>query len=480
MMSSSTIGITRLEELRGKRIGVVGFGARTGVSLARFLLEQHCAVTLYDKQPESKLEDNMRNLRASEEFKRAAVNNESQISYRFADSRFDWVKQCDLLVTSPGVPLTEPVFAAAMQNGKQAVGELEFSSWFLTAPIIAVTGTNGKTTTTELIGQMLTAAGESVFLGGNYGNPLVNAIGGSAAFIVAEVSSFQLETVLSFHPRLSVLLNITEDHLDRHPGMEAYARIKGLIFSNQDTDDWAVINGDDPLVLAAVAPYPVRKLGFSLNADGKYSVRRAGESALLDMTYAGGGSAEISLRKLPLLGDHNIQNILAMLTVGALLGVDETTLQDSVDNARAPRHRLEIVAQRDGVTYINDSKSTTVDSTLQALRACKGPVVLILGGKDKGVNYALLNPAVDGETRGKKIRAIVAYGESAERMRREIRFNGPFQTHDRFDDAVVDAKKLAQTGDTVLLSPATSSLDQFKNFEERGDRFRDLVAPERA
>ncbi len=464
-MLAVTIDKTNLTKLVGKQIGIVGFGPRTGVALSRFLVQQGANLVLYDRQPAAKLQANLQQLLQSQEVRQA--DRELHIHKVFADNDFSWISHVDLLIASPGVPLSEPVFAATKAAGKPLVGEIEFSSWFLDAPIVAVTGTNGKTTTAGLIAQMLKNWNKRVFLGGNIGIPLVGAIGKNFDYVVVEVSSFQLETISSFCANISILLNVSEDHLDRHQSLANYRRLKGNIFLNQTSHHWAVVNADDATAMQLAASRPMRKLCFSTQTDNTAAVKLQAEDICLEF---GDKKLHLQTQSCPLLGKHNRSNLMAMAAVGAILGVPVKVMQQTVDSAKPPPHRLERVAERDGVVYINDSKSTTVASTLQALCAFVQPLVLILGGSDKSAHYQMLR---DGVTR--TTRAIVAYGETAARMQQEIGFSGPFHTTSGFDDAVRTAMQMAKAGEIVLLSPAASSLDQFRDYVERGDRFTALV-----
>jgi UDP-N-acetylmuramoylalanine--D-glutamate ligase len=359
----------------------------------------------------------------------------------------------NLIVVSPGVHLDIPVLSEAKKRGIKIVSELELASWFLKKPIVAVTGTNGKTTTTTLIGEMLKAAGKKVYIGGNIGAPLVEVDDTGLDFIVAEVSSYQLEAVESFRPFVSVILNIQPDHLERHHTMEEYVRQKARIFAQQTGDDYLVYNEDDPAVVQMVRSAGCRVVGFAK--------ARAAEIITIK-------PAEI---KIP--GRHNLENALAAAQAAYLCGVPKETAAQVLRTFPGVEHRIEYTVTVNGVEFYNDSKGTNPDSTMVAIDTFPGRgIVLILGGRDKGVDLTpLINKIKE------KVKAVVLIGEAAPKLAAALKaanYPAIFLSGYSLEAAVKQAFSLAQTADLVLLSPACASFDMFNNYEERGTVFKQL------
>ena len=384
----------------------------------------------------------------------------------------------DLLVVSPGVPTTAPLVMAAMERGIPVRSELEVASWFCDAPVVAVTGSNGKTTTTSLIGHTFRTAGRTTWVAGNIGLPF-SAVAARATkddVVVLEVSSFQLDHTERFRPRVSVLLNVTPDHLDRYGNdVDAYAAAKLRIAERQEAGDAMVYNADDPLLGRfartlgrGTGPTP---LGFTLEDPD------AGSAAWVDdgrITLRIQDTTEDLMRadELALRGRHNLYNSLAAAVAARVMEVRSDVVRASLMSFEGIPHRLEQVRELDGVKYVNDSKATNVNAVWYALESFREPVILIAGGRDKGNDYEPLKRIVED-----RVRVVLAIGESADRVSREL---GPHAEESyragTLDDAVQMARTLARSGDVVLLSPACASFDQFENFEQRGDTFRRLVA----
>ena len=337
--------------------------------------------------------------------------------------------------------------------------------------LVGVTGTNGKTTTTTLIGQMLRESGESVFVGGNIGTPLIEYInqGQGAKWAVAEISSFQLEGIERFRPWISVLLNLTEDHLDRYPNFQAYVQAKARIFENQRKSDYAVLSADDPLTRAFVGRIEPRVFLFSRE-------RPLSEGCFLDgsrMIFQGprGERETFDLTRLQIRGAHNLENLMAATLVARLCGCPVAVLQRTLENFRGLEHRLEWVRELRGVNYYNDSKGTNVDSTVIALRSMDRPVHLILGGRDKGAPYDPLLPLIRA-----RVRTVLLIGEATPIIRAAVQGAGvPVHDAGVLEQAVALARAFAKPGEAVLLSPACASFDQFENYEHRGREFKRLV-----
>ena len=433
-------------QLQGLKVVVVGFGALTGMAVTRFLVAHGAEVTAYDRRSHHDLKA------AIDHF----ADSKDDIHWQLGDQgksadNYHWIADQDLLVASPGVPLSEAIFEASKKLDIAIISEVELAWRHTQTPIIAVTGTNGKTTCCHLIAGLLERAGKRVFLGGNYGNPLINACGGNYDYIVAELSSFQLETIDKFRPHIAVLLNVTADHLDRHGSIEHYQHIKEQIFANQRKGDFALLNTN--LTRVTTNPEVTR---FEVD-----------EQQLDQHT-------KIDLRSSPLLGRHNYFNLTMMAKVGEILGIEEAVIVEHVKSAKGLPHRLEIVAMVDGIQYINDSKSTTVASTLEALKTVTDNLVIILGGKDKGSDYSPLRPLLAEN----HVKAIVAYGSAAPIIATSLEMDNKITQIVDFREAVRVAQQQCQSGDALLLSPAASSLDQFQDYCERGDTFRDIVTKE--
>ncbi len=445
-------------DLTDKRVLVVGLG-RSGVAAAQLCAARGARVTVTDKRPAGELAA-------------AASALPASVARELGGHRRETFLAADLIVLSPGVPEI-PELAAARAAGVAITGELELASRFVTAPIVAITGTNGKSTTTTLIGEMLRATGRPTFVGGNLGEPLAEAVGTPAAeaggFCVVEASSFQLETVETLRPRVAALLNITADHLDRYDGMAGYAAAKARIFAAQTAGDWAVVNADDDLAGRAAAGAPSRKLQFSIaralregawSSDGQLVVQLPGEPA------------ERYPADLPWLAGqrHNQANALAALLSARLAGASPDAARTGLLAFRPLAHRMELVAEASGVSYYDDSKGTNVGAVVAALDGFPRPVVLIAGGRDKGGDYGPL-----AEVLARVGRAAILIGEAADKIEAALRGRVAVQRAATLDAAVEAARDLARRGDAVVLSPACSSFDMFRDYAHRAEVFRAAV-----
>jgi UDP-N-acetylmuramoylalanine--D-glutamate ligase len=448
-------------EVKGKKVLVIG-AARSGVACARFLSARGATVALNDRKP---LEEWSEEARALESLGVGFVPGEVPM----------WLlDQLELVVLSPGVPATVIPARYAERAGAEVIGEVELAARFMRGRMVAITGTNGKTTTTTLIGELLKDAGLDVQVGGNIGTPLISMVDGSRddGWTVAELSSFQLETIADFHPQVALVLNVTPNHMDRYASLTDYAAAKHRIFRNQEAGDVAILNADDEIVAswakglrAHVTLFSVRREleeGLYLR-DGRELVSRtsAGERVLLKRD-------EIELRGL-----HNVENVLAALAAGLACGASPDTMRETIRRFRPVEHRLERVAEIGGVRFYNDSKATSVDATLKALEAFAddpGKIVLILGGRGKQAPYAPLAPLLR-----EKARRLILIGEDAGTIERELRGVAESERADDMHDAVRRARAAAHEGDTVLLAPACASFDMFKSFEHRGEVFKEAV-----
>ena len=442
-------------ELHGTNILVVGL-ARTGAATARFLAGRGARVTVTDLKPEAELAEPLSRL--------------AGLPVRFVLGRHDEsdFRAAELVVVSPGVPMESPYLQAARGSGRPVVTEIELASRFITAPVVAITGTNGKTTTTTLTGEIFRSCGYATFVGGNIGTPLIDLVasGDPVERVVVEISSFQLEWIETFRADVAVLLNITEDHLDRYAGMPEYIAAKARIFENQTAADWAVLNLDDPLVASFAGRVAARVFPMSQRAelaegifhrDGTIVFRLAGREERFD-------TSPYRIR-----GVHNIENIMAALAATLLLGCEPTRAQQAVTTFRGLPHRMELVRTVNGVGWYEDSKATNVGSVEKAL-ASFDAVTLIAGGKDKGGSYAPLADLVR-----QRVRHLVLIGEARERIARELGNLTDTRMAGSLEEAVSMAAALTEAGGTVLFSPACSSFDMFRDYEERAERFKALV-----
>jgi UDP-N-acetylmuramoylalanine--D-glutamate ligase len=439
------------EQLKGKRVGVVGLGHRTGVSVVRYLCAQGADVVAYDARPASALGESLDSLRG------VSFELESGTDHPIS------LMSASLLVVSPGVPVDRSYLVIARKAGIAVWGEIEFASRRIEAPILAVTGSNGKSTTTALLGHILSVWGKSVFTGGNLGTPLIEAVDRPYDFVVAEISSFQLETVETFRPRVGVFLNLAPNHLDRHTTVENYLACKERLFARMIGEDRAILNLGDPSCRAVAERIRASVWFFSHKRDSRAEV-----SLDRDRIVLGDGRA-IPLSRFPLFGEHNRENALAATAAAVAAGCPLDAIERGLETFRALPHRLERVAEIGGVSFVNDSKSTTPDAAIRAIRAFQAPILLLAGGRSKGAPYGKLAE----EARGRVKRAFF-FGEAASEMARAFA-EIPHEVVSDLEGAVQRAKEEADSGDVVLLSPANASFDQFRDFEERGRRFSEWV-----
>jgi UDP-N-acetylmuramoylalanine--D-glutamate ligase len=383
----------------------------------------------------------------------------------------------DLIVVSPGVPLDTPELAQVKSFGLPVIGELELAGRFLKGKTVAITGSNGKTTTTTLLGEILKEAGFPTLVGGNIGVPVVSLIEEStdATWSVLEVSSFQLESTVEFRPNISVILNITPDHLDRHGTFENYALAKERIFAAQDCGDCVVLNADNPRSAAAAARSAGGVYWFSV----EHPVARG---AWLDegqvvhrLAHDAATEKIMPLSGIHLKGAHNVENVLAAVCAARLAGATPEAIRRGVEGFHAVEHRLEYVATLNGVEFYNDSKATNVDATAKAIEAFPGGIHLILGGKDKNSDYTQLAPLLR-----ERVRAVYTIGAAAAKIESHLRGVVSIHSCETLDKAVIAAASAARPGEVVLLAPACSSFDQFESYEHRGRVFKEIVAESRS
>ena len=450
-------------ELKGKKVLVVGLG-KSGLAAALFLRRRGAQVTVSDIRSAESLAKEIPAL--LEEGIMVEAGGHGLLTFR----------RQDMIVVSPGVPLDTPELLQARSLGRPVIGELELAARFLKGKILAITGSNGKTTTTALTGEILQGAGIPTLVAGNIGVPVVGLIDESTdeTWLVLEVSSFQLESTEEFHPTIAVILNITPDHLDRHGTFENYAMAKERIFAKQDANDSLVLNADDPRTEAANVRSRAPAYWFS----AKHPVPTGAWVEKGWVVYRGvsEGAAEqvMPVNKIPLKGAHNVENVLAAVCAARLAGVSGEVIARAVERFQAVEHRLEYVETINGVEYYNDSKATNVDATEKAIAAFPGGIHLILGGKDKGSDYTTLSPLLRS-----RVRAVYTIGSAAAKIESHLRGVVPIQSCETLANAVSAAAAAARPGEVVVLAPACSSFDQFENYEERGRVFKQLVGEQR-
>ena len=448
-------------EVDGKKVLVIG-AARSGIASAQFLVQRGAVVALNDRKPLAKWPEAARALK---------TEGVGQVE---GDPPSWLLDQIDLVVVSPGVPTKAIPIRYADRRGAEVIGEIELASRFLRGRVVAVTGTNGKTTTTSLIGEMLKDAGLAVQVGGNIGTPLISMVDTSRedGWTVVELSSFQLETIVNFHPTIAVVLNVTPNHMDRYDSVQDYAAAKHRIFLNQTKGDVALLNADDEIVSSWAAGLKAHVVQFSVSRElaeglflrGRELVSRTKDSERVLMTR----------EDMKLKGTHNVENALAALGAGLACGAAPESLRETVRNFHPVEHRLEEVTEVNGVRFFNDSKATSVDATMKALEAFAGEagkVVLLLGGRGKQAPYSPLAPLVS-----ERVRKMILIGEDAPAIERDLGSAAPFEHASDMGDAVKRGFAAAKPGDVVLLAPACASFDMFESFEHRGRVFKDEVS----
>ncbi len=437
-----------------QRFLVLGL-SKSGSAATEFLLKRGAETFVYDDLDNARIERCVQSL-AEKGAKRVRKEEIAAVA-----------EQCDVLVLSPGIPIDHPLAVAFKRKGKAVVGETELAARTLRCPVVAVTGTNGKTTTVSLIEQTLKRAGFSVHACGNIGTPLVEFCGlGEEEIAVAEISSFQLETLNSLRAHIGVVLNITEDHLNRHYNMENYSFLKGKLLKNSSEAEYAVLNYDDPLVRGFAEKTKAKVVWFSLRE------RVVGAYAAEGNLYFNEEKI-LSVGELFASGEHNIQNALATIAVAKILRIQTEDIARTLREFRGIKHRLQTVGEVNGVRYIDDSKGTNVDATMHAIRTMQGETLILLGGKNKGYDYTNLFAAM----KNSPIVHAVLYGENRYALLKCARAQGfeNITLCQGFVWAVRIAALQAKEGQTVLLSPASASFDEFASYEERGDSFVDIV-----
>jgi UDP-N-acetylmuramoylalanine--D-glutamate ligase len=444
-------------DLNGKRVLVVGLG-RSGVASALFLKSRGARITVSDAKAENELRDQI------------PVLLDQGITVETGGHGERTFRGQDLIVVSPGVPVDAPPLAQARALGETVIGEIELAAQFLPGPIVAITGSNGKTTTTTLTGEIIKAGGFSTLVGGNIGTPAISLVAEATpeTVTVLEVSSFQLETIQSFRPKVAVILNITPDHLDRHRTFQAYADAKARIFENQQPSDFAVLNADDS-TCAGMGFRPKAQV-FWFSRKRQVEQGTCVHEGQIVFHNSDGRRPVMPISEIPLKGSHNLENVLAAVCTGLLMGCAPERIRAAVGAFKAVEHRLEFVATIGGVHYFNDSKATNVDATIKALESFPANIHLILGGKDKGSDYTVLNDLLR-----ERVKKVYTIGAAAAKIESQIGTAAEIVHAETLESALQRAATTAVAGDIVLLAPACASFDQFKSYEHRGRVFKDAV-----
>ena len=435
---------------------MVGLGA-TGSATSLFLKEQGAQVTVSELRDEAAAGPVIQNLRSR------------GITVEAGGHRPQSFLTADLIVTSPGVSPDIPPLRAAAAQGVPIISEIELAYRFIHTPLIAVTGTNGKTTTVKLMAEIFRNAGKQIFLGGNVGNPLIEYVlhGHRDEYIIAEISSFQLEGIQTFRPYISVLLNLQQDHLDRYASYGEYIAAKARLFSNQQQGDYALLNADDADVQKLSPAIKATILSFSCRRPVSCGIYHSGNQFYYTV---GDHRVSFAADRLRLRGTHNLHNIMAAAAVSTLCGCEREAIERTMQDFKGLHHRLEFVLERNGIKFYNDSKATNVGSVVSALEAMSPPLILIAGGKDKGGDYDPLIPLIR-----EKVKALVLIGEAKEKMHRVLKSSTAIFVAETLEEAFERSVHEASPGDTVLLSPACSSFDMFANYEQRGNAFSALA-----
>jgi UDP-N-acetylmuramoylalanine--D-glutamate ligase len=448
-------------ELRDQRVLVVGLG-KSGVASALFLKAHGARVTVSD----TKSGDELRN--------EIPALLDHGITVETGGHGERTFRGQDLIVVSPGVPADAPLLVQARALGEAVIGEIELAAQFLPGPIVAITGSNGKTTTTTLTGEILAAGGFPTLVGGNIGTPAISLADRAKpeTVIVLEVSSFQLETIQTFRPKVAVVLNVTPDHLDRHRTFEAYVNAKARMFENQQANDFAVLNADDPPCVAMAGRTRAQVFWFSRKKEVQRGAWvREGQIVFRDASMPEEKAQReiMQASEIPLKGAHNLENVLAAVCAGALMGCAPEKIRQAVRGFKAVEHRLEFVATIRGVDYYNDSKATNADATIKALESFPANIHLILGGKDKGSDYSVLNDLLR-----QRVKRVYTIGAAAAKIESQLKGVEVVRA-ETLENALRKASAVAEAGDVVLLAPACASFDQFKSYEHRGQVFKEIV-----
>jgi UDP-N-acetylmuramoylalanine--D-glutamate ligase len=444
-------------DVSGKRVLVVGLG-KSGVASALFLKQHGAKVSVSDSKTEEQLHEHI------------PVLLDNGIAVETGGHGERTFQKQDMIVISPGVPVNAPALEPARKMRVPIIGEVELAARFLKGKIIAITGSNGKTTTTALAGDVVAQGGVKTLVGGNIGTPAISLVPESTndSYTVLEISSFQLETIEQFSPKIAAVLNVTPDHLDRHGTFQVYWEAKRRIFENQTASEFAILNADDPEAARMASGLKAQLRWFSRKQEVEQGAFVRGDRIFYK--DAKGEREIMALSDMQLKGAHNVENVLAAVTIGAILEIPEAKIREAVKNFKAVEHRLEYVATVNGVEFYNDSKATNVDATIKALESFPKNIHIILGGKDKGSDYTVLKPLLQ-----ERVKRVYTVGAAAEKIESHIAGAAPITQAGTIENAVRKAMDAASPGDVVILAPACASFDQFNSYEHRGKVFKELV-----
>ena len=434
-----------------KNFLVVGLG-KTGIETLKFLSRRGLSARGTDSSPRSSFDESI-----IDSFTGSGIELEFGAH---SDSFLEW---SDVLIISPGVSINTPFLSKAGKIGKKIVSEIEFATVFINAPVIAITGSNGKTTTTTLISKILESSGFKIFTGGNIGTPLITVADNADEydFIVLETSSFQLQATEKFRPFISIFLNISPNHLDHHLDFEEYFNSKTKIFSNQTEDDWAIFNSGDELISAYAENIKSKIVRFGSSGPG--DIRLDGKTAVfMDEKY--------DLSEIKLIGEHNLDNAMCAIAAAKIAGCKKDTIEQAIFEFEPLPHRIEYIGKHRGVDVYNDSKSTSPGATIKAINSISPPIILLAGGKDKGTDYKVLSGPLN-----ERVKHLVLYGEAKKRMEQQLGTTVNTTVADSLEEAVAKAFSNSIKDDSILLSPACSSFDMFSSYEERGEVFKKIV-----
>lgn len=444
-------------DLNRKKAAILGIG-KTGLATAKFLASRGVRLSITDAKPLPAWGDAL-----------TALENLTA-EWTAAPYGPEVLEGVDFVIPSPGIYPANPILVEAIRRGIPVISELELASRFLSTPIVAITGTNGKTTVTSLIGEILRRAGKKVFVGGNIGAPLIGYADTpqEADWAVVEVSSFQLQWANTFHPRIAVLLNVTTDHVDYHGSMAAYREVKERLFTLQEAGDLAILNADEPATAPLRDRLAARTALFSSLGSVDAGMFLSGEK--LVRLFPGSGPEEYPVSMVHLPGRHNLENVMAAILAARGAGCEPAAIVEAVEGFRGIAHRIQFAGEKRGVLFYDDSKGTNVDAVKRALESFSQPVILLLGGRDKEGDFETLAPAIR-----KKVKTLVLFGEAREKINGLV--GGVVETAlaPTLKEAVGVAAGSASAGDAVLLSPGCASFDEFANYKERGDRFQEWV-----
>ena len=443
-------------DLKGKKIVIIGMG-KTGIATTVFLGSQVARVVVTDEKP-----------RWQWDGRYEQIANEKWLEVGTYDAGI--LSGADMVIPSPGVGPGNEILQAAIREKIPVISEIELAYRFLKIPLVAVTGTNGKTTTTSLLGEILSRAGKKVFVGGNIGNPLIEYAASEQKddYVVAEISSFQLQWTAQFRPFVAILLNVTPDHVNYHGSFDEYRRIKTRIFANQQKNDFAILNAEDPAQGSMVRDIRAQVTWFSSAKELPRGIYLKGD-ALVFKAFDG-SEEQYPLDMIRIPGLHNVENVMAAVMAARFCGCNRDLIIAAVAGFRGLPHRVEFAGEKKGVRFYDDSKGTNVGSVVRALDTFAGPVVLLLGGRDKEGDFDTLRPLLK-----KKVKRVILFGEARDRIGSFIGDDVPSEKKQTLREAVVSAYKNAAAGDVVLLSPGCASFDEFKDYKERGNFFKEML-----